>query len=175
MTTPQVITRSEQPTDHAAIARVNRLAFDRDAEADLVARIRASEEFDPSLSLVALLSGEVVGHILLSPIDIETACGDAPALALAPMAVLPERQRQGIGSQLVQAGLNTARRAGHCIAIVVGHPNYYPRFGFVPASRFDLRARFAVPNEAFMAMELQPGSINPAGGRVRYPTTFDGV
>jgi putative acetyltransferase len=175
MTTPRVAVRPEQPADHAAIAQVNRLAFERDSEAELVARIRAGDSFDPALSLVALQRDEVVGHILFSPIHIETSTGDVAALALAPMAVRPRVQRRGIGSRLVRAGLDAAHRSGHKAVIVVGHPNYYPRFGFIPASRFGLSAPFPAPDEAFLALELEPGGLTTAGGVVRYPSAFDGA
>ena len=119
--------------------------------------------------------GGVVGHILLSPIRIEASCGSVPALALAPMAVLPEFQRQGIGSELVSAGLDAARLGGHRIVIVVGHVDYYPRFGFTLAGKFGLSVSFPVPDQAFMARELVPGSLDGVSGPVRYPPAFDEV
>lgn len=167
--------RTEEPGDYAGIERVNRLAFGQDNEARLVAAIRAAAAFDPSLSLVAVCAGEVVGHILFSPIHVETEAGEIPALALAPMAVVPDRQRQEIGSQLVRGGLDAAGGAGHGIVIVVGHAAYYPRFGFTAASRFGLRAPFDVPDEAFMAIELTPGALTRVTGTVRYPAAFDEV
>ncbi len=164
--------RAEQPGDHIAIETVNRSAFGQPDEARLVASIRQTSGYDPSLSLVALRDGRIVGHILFSPIHIETDHGDSPALALAPMAVLPDWQRQGIGSELVRAGLDAARRAGHRIVIVVGHAEYYPRFGFVPAGKYRLRAPFPVPDEAFMVLKLSPGSLEGISGLVRYPPAF---
>lgn len=106
---------------------------------------------------------------------IEADNGDVPALALAPMAVLPECQGQGIGSELVRAGLTAARRAGHRIVVVVGHAEYYPRFGFVTAGRSGLRSPFPAPDEAFMVMTLTPGSLEGISGVVRYPAAFDAI
>ena len=108
--TGQVIIRGETPHDYDAIAVVNRHAFGQEEEGLLIKKIRGSGGFDPSLSLVAEFEGDVVGHILFSPIHIETECGGVPALALAPMAVLPNFQKQGIGSQLVRAGLDVSRQ-----------------------------------------------------------------
>ena len=167
--------RPEQPDDREAIAEVNRLAFGQNNEARLVAAVRNAEGFDPLLSLVALCDDRVVGHILFSPIHIETPRGAVPALALAPMAVHPDHQRQGIGSQLVRQGLDACRRLGHGIVVVVGHPDYYPRFGFKCAARFGLKAPFPAPEEAFMALSLSPHGQDGIAGTVRYPGPFEDV
>ena len=123
----RLVIRSEQLADHAAIAEVNREAFGQEGEPRLVAALRKAEGFDPALSLVALRDDAIVGHILFSPIQIEREGGDVPAIALAPMAVRPAFQRQGIGSALVRGGLEACRRAGHRIVVVLGHAEYYPR------------------------------------------------
>src|SRR5262245_48756412 len=120
----------------AAIRRVNEQAFGRSAEADLVDALRARGRI--SLSLVAERGGEVVGHILFSPVRVDSARGSIAGLGLAPMSVLPAHQRTGIGSLLVRAGLDECRRADHGWVVVLGHPEYYPRFGFVPARRHGL-------------------------------------
>jgi len=178
--------RHERPADAAAIASVVTAAFGQPDEAELVARLRADASFDPELSFVAVdddprpptSGGEpsgpgIVGDILLSRIHIERGRGEVvPALALAPMAVLPGRQRRGIGSLLVRAALNTARAKNHRLVVVVGHADYYPRFGFEPASRFGLHAPFGVPDAAFMVRARAPGALNQARGRVRYPPPF---
>lgn len=169
------IIRPERADDYVAIAEVNRLAFGRDNEARLVAAIRQAESFDPALSLVAVHADRVVGHILFSLIHIESDRGRIPAVALAPMAVLPDFQRQGIGTELVRQGLEVCRRAGHVIVIVVGHPDYYPRFGFVPAASHGIQAPFPVPDEAFMVLALAPRGLDEISGVIRYPAAFSDV
>ena len=96
-------------------------------------------------------------------------------LGLAPMAVAPEYQQQGIGSALVRSGLEHCRAAGYKAVIVLGHPRYYPRFGFVPASHFNIRSQYDAPDEAFMALELEPGALGEIGGVVKYHPLFDQV
>jgi putative acetyltransferase len=164
--------RGEQPQDREAIFRVNREAFGRETEARLVDALPRSEAFFPELSLVAVDEGGVVGHILFTRIQIKTASGPVPALALAPMAVLPGLQRQGIGSALVQRGLEECRRRGEKLVVVLGHPEYYPRFGFVPAGPHGIRAPFPPPPEAFMVLELDPGALEGVSGEVAYPPEF---
>ena len=168
--------RPELPADHATIDAILRCAFHGDAEARLVAAIRASDGFDPHLSLVAVVDERVVGHILFSPIRIESEGGAVtPAVALAPMAVMPECQRRGIGSALVRTGLEACRAGGHAIVVVLGHAEYYPRFGFERASSYGIRCPFDAPNDAFMALPLVPDALDDARGTVRYPAAFDGV
>lgn len=175
--TPDLLIRPETPTDFAAVAQVLQQAFPGPQEAVLVGQLRRRPDFRPELSLVAETAGAVVGHILLTPIHIEPAAGGAPtsSLALAPVAVLPAWQRQGIGARLIVAGLAAARSGGFGSVVLLGHPGYYPRFGFGPASRWGIRAPFEVPNEAFMALELQAGALAAAAGTVRYPEEFAGV
>jgi putative acetyltransferase len=160
--------RHEVAADHEAIRQVNQLAFGQDAEARLVDTLRDGGYF--RLSLVAELAGQVVGHILFSDLPIVTAAGTVPGLALAPLAVLPEFQNRGIGSALVRKGLETCRDQGHGIVIVVGHPHFYPRFGFST----ELAARLESPyaGEAFMALELVPGALDGVTGWVQYPPPF---
>lgn len=165
--------RPENIDDYTAIFEVNRLAFSGKAEPRLVEALRRSDDFISELSLVAEKSGDIVGHILFSPITIETQTGAVPALSLAPIAVRPELQRRGIGSELVRQGLERCRRLGHNIVIVIGHPHYYPRFGFSSARAQGLEAPFAVPDEAFMALELVPGALDGIEGMVIYPPAFN--
>jgi putative acetyltransferase len=156
------------PVEQSAIRAVNQAAFGRPDEADLVERLRA--EGAVLASLVAELEARVIGHILFTRMSIETPAGSIPAVALAPLAVLPEYQRQGIGGRLIQHGLERLRQQGERIVIVLGHPDYYPRFGF-----FCEKARFLespFPPEAFMAMELIPGALAGIRGTVRYPAAF---
>ncbi len=167
--------RPETAEDYAAIYEVNTLAFMGDSEAKLVDRIRLSSGFVPGLSLVALKDNKVAGHILFSLINVRTANGEVPVLCLAPMAVMPEFQRQGIGSLLVRKGLEECRKLGYSVVIVVGHAEFYPRFGFVPAREKGLEVVFDVPDEAFMVCEIIPGSLDKISGIVELPVTFDEV
>ncbi|UCD57603.1 MAG: N-acetyltransferase, partial [Candidatus Hydrogenedentota bacterium] len=118
---------------------------------------------------------QIVGHILFTPIIIETQRGAVSALALAPMAVRPEFQNQGVGSELVRQGLKECRRLGHKVVVVVGHPTYYPRFGFSSARAKGLEAPFHVSDEAFLALELVPAALDGRSGMVKYPSEFDEV
>jgi putative acetyltransferase len=140
---------------------VNELAFGGAAEAEIVEALRGAGAV--TLSLVADLGGEIVGHILFSPARVESARGEVQAVGLAPMAVLPDHQRRGVGTALVRAGLEWLRQRGHGAVIVLGHPTYYPRFGFVPASRFGVRWERPCPGEAFQALELVPGALRTGG------------
>ncbi|MFN7947778.1 MAG: N-acetyltransferase [Blastocatellia bacterium] len=163
--------RHEQPGDFAAIRRVNELAFGQQAEGDLVDRLRAAG--NAILSLVAVEDDQVVGHLLFSPVTIECEAENIAALGLAPMAVLPEWQNRGIGSQLVRAGLDECRRAGHQCIVVLGHHEYYPRFGFVPASRYGVSSEYNVADENFMLLELRAGSLPGRKGIAKYQPEFN--
>ena len=168
-----LIIRAETKEDIPAVRRVNELAFGQPDEATLVDALRAAAR--PHISLVAVEDGRVVGHIFFSPVTIE-AVDEAvdfgsTILGLAPMAVLPEYQRRGIGSQLVREGLSECRRIGCEVVVVLGHPEYYPRFGFVPASQKGLRCEYPVPDEAFMVAELKPGALT-VRGLVKYGPEF---
>ena len=165
----------ETDDDIATIRAVVTAAFGQTNEAKLVDAIRNSPNFISELSMVAAEDGDVLGHILFSPIVIAAQGQAVPALALAPLAVTPTRQRQGIGSQLVEAGLSKCRELGHGIVVVLGHSHYYPRFGFQRASRFGIHAPFPVPDEVFMVLELKPSALMGVSGTVQYPVYFDGV
>jgi putative acetyltransferase len=167
--------RPETPDDYAAVHEVNRLAFGRDNEARLVEVLRGTPDHIRDLSLVAEMDGRVVGHILFSPIQVRAFIRLVPALALAPMAVHPDFQRQGIGSALVRHGLDACRNLGHKIVIVLGHPEFYPRFGFVPAIPREILPPFDVPIESFMVCELVPDVCKRLHGVVRYPEAFNSV
>jgi len=164
-----ILIRPETSADHDAIRHVNRLAFGQGDEARLVDALRDGGFV--RVSLVAQQAGQVVGHILFSDLPIITGAGTVPALALAPMAVLPEVQRQGIGSALVQKGLEACRQQGHRIVVVVGHLHFYPRFGFSPKLATSLESPFS-GSDSFMAVELVPGALDGVAGRVQYPPPF---
>jgi putative acetyltransferase len=165
--------RSETIRDYPAIAKVNALAFGQENEAKLVEEIRHSHRYIPELSLVAEVEDAVVAHILFSYIDLvgeETL----QVLGLAPMAVLPHFQRQGIGSALVQAGLEIANARTEAIVIVLGHPPFYTRFGFEPSVNYGIESPFPVPKEFFMVKPLQSYQENYKG-KVVYPSAFEKV
>ena len=164
--------RPERASDHAAVHTVVSAAFGQPAEADLVAALRAVPRV---ISLVALDGEALVGHIMFSPLTVEGAGLELMALGLAPLAVAPARQRQGIGSALTFAGLDACRKAGADLVVVLGHPDYYPRFGFAPAHTLGLRCEYDAPPEAFMAQRLRPDAPLGAGGLVRYHPAFAAV
>lgn len=163
-----VVIRPETAADHPAIRDVNRLAFGRDDEANLVDALRDGGHV--RFSLAAEEAGRIVGHVLFGELAIVTEAGTVEALALAPLAVVPERQRRGIGSLLTREGLRTCAEAGRRIVVVLGHPEYYPRFGFSADLAARLKSPFSGP--AFMALELVPGALEGVVGEVRYPPPF---
>jgi putative acetyltransferase len=167
--------RPERPEDIESIHELNRLAFGGEEEVKLIKAIRGSDYFIPELSLVAVDDNRIVGHILYSPVTIESSESSVTALALAPMAVVPECQNKGIGTEMVKHGLAAGKKLGYTIVIVVGHPEYYSRFGFNPAREYSLEAPFEVPYDAFMARELVPGALKNVRGMVKYNPAFDSV
>ena len=162
--------RLETPEDITLINHVNQEAFGQKQEADIVDKLRKRGVL--TVSLVAVQDDVIVGHIAFSPVEITSDKSDFEALALAPMAVLPPHQNKGIGSQLVTAGLRECRRLGHEIIVVLGHPNYYPRFGFVPAKTKGIECEFEVPNEAWMVLELRKGASAGKQGKVSFQPKF---
>jgi len=169
-----IVIREESSEDIPAIYRINQAAFGRPQEALLVDRLRKEKAIIHSL--VAEEKGELIGHVLFSPIMVQSESGVVVvACALGPVAVLPDRQKEGIGSMLIEAGINLCRRAGYPAMFVLGHPSYYPRFGFRPASHFDTSCAYAVPEEAFMALELQEAALNSVSGVVHYHSEFNDV
>jgi putative acetyltransferase len=164
--------RAERPDDAAAITAVNDEAFGGTAESRLVESIRRSG--CPTISLVAVSSGLIVGHIFFSPIALESHPSIA-GIGLAPMAVLPAFQRQGIGSRLVEAGLQAGRNAGYELAVVLGHVDFYPRFGFRAARELGLTSIYTEAGDASMALELRPGALAGRAGLVTYRPEFADV
>jgi putative acetyltransferase len=160
--------RDERPDDAGRIRSVNLAAFETSTEADLVDALRGDAA--PLISLVAEEDGNIVGHILFSPATL-VAEPKVALMGLAPMAVVPARQRVGIGSQLVVEGLERCRRANVTAVVVVGHAEYYPRFGFIPACELSLRCEYDVPANAFMVRELHDGALKGFTGTIRYHPT----
>jgi putative acetyltransferase len=169
-----VTIRQETAADHDAVRAVNEGAFGRPTEADLVDSLRSDPSFVPELSLAAETEHGVVGYVLFTRVTVD-GHPDLPLLGLAPVAVLPDHQSRGIGSELIRRGLDLAREMGYLAVVLLGHPHYYPRFGFVPASRLGLKSTYDVPDEVFMAMELQGGSLEDVNGTVHYSAPFSAV
>ncbi|HUU46152.1 MAG TPA: N-acetyltransferase [Acidobacteriota bacterium] len=166
-----LVIRRETPADNDAVRRVNNEAFGQPNEADLVEALRTRGAL--TLSLVAERDGIIVGHILFTPATIESEGSTIKTTTLAPMSVLPEYQNLGIGSDLVRSALAECRGLGHRAAFVLGHPDYYPRFGFVPSkSRYGIDCEFEVPDDVFMALELVPGALEGIRGTMKYQPEF---
>ena len=164
-----VVIRSERDGDAAAIRRVVERAFGRREEAALVDALRGRAE--PHVSLVASIGRDIVGHVLFTPVTIESAPATL-SLGLAPLAVIPEHQRRGVGSRLVRDGLDACRALGCGLVVVLGDPAFYGRFAFEPARRHDLRSEYDAPDDAFMVIELVEGCLGGAHGLVRYRPEF---
>ena len=162
--------REEQPQDIKAVREVNIRAFGQIQEADIIDKLRQNCSDLPSL--VALKQNQVVGHILFSPVIVDNKDGTAQGMGLAPMAVLPEHQRQGFGSELIRAGIEKLKSRRCPFVIVLGHPAYYPRFGFEPASLYGIRSEWEVPDNVFMILMLNKSKMRDISGVVRYRGEF---
>ena len=158
--------REERAGDIPEIRTVNQHAFEQDQEGNIVEALRSNGAV--LLSLVAMLDRRVVGHILYSPVSL----GCVNGAALGPMAVLPQHQRQGIGSRLIEEGNRRLKESGCPFIIVVGHPNFYPRFGFVPASTRGISCEWEIPDEAFMVLTLDDARMSGASGLAQYRPEF---
>ncbi|MFC1917093.1 GNAT family N-acetyltransferase [Chloroflexota bacterium] len=162
--------RPETPGDIALISSVNDEAFGQKQEGELIVKLRNRGVL--TVSLVAVQDDEIIGHIAFSPVKVASKRAIFQAVSLAPMAVLPAYQREGIGSQLVTAGLEECRCLQHEIVFVVGHPDYYPRFGFVPARSEGIDCEFEVPDEAWLVLELRQGALAGRRGTVKFRPEF---
>jgi putative acetyltransferase len=158
--------RDEQPRDIGAVRDVNREAFGQDLEGRIVDALRANGA--AAVSLAAIDGGVIVGHIIFSPLSVGALLG----VGLGPMAVVPNRQRQGIGSRLVEAGIERLRHIGCPFVVVIGHPSFYPRFGFEPAAAYGLTCEWDVPAEAFMVNILNPEVRDRLRGVAQYRAEF---
>ena len=165
--------RREEEFDRSEVYRIHQSAFERNDEADLVEKLRTNKQFNPKLSFVALRNGQLVGHVLFTPVLIDskpTSC-----LAFAPVSISKEYQRQGIGSELIEYALNEVKGQGYSAVIVLGHEDFYPRFGFLPAKNFHLRPSFPLEREnCYMVLELIPNVLKNEGhqGIVQYLPEF---
>ncbi len=168
-----ITVRSENPEDYDQVFKVLSDAFKQDNEGRLVEALRKSPSFVPELSLVALLNKTIVGHVLFTKVIVKSEIKETEILSLAPVAVLSKYQNQGIGSSLIRKGLEECKRLDFGIVNVLGHPNYYPRFGFKPASQYGIKAAFEAPDDAFMIMELVPGAVKGVSGVLIYPPEFN--
>ncbi len=170
----EVKIRQENKEDIKEVYEINSVAFGQEDEAKLVDLLRDSDTFVPELSLVALIDEKIVGHILFTKIKIvDQRQNEFGSLALAPLAVIPELQKKGIGGKLIRAGLDKAKELYFKSVIVLGHKHYYPKFGFVPTSKWNIKSPFDVSTEAFMAIELIEDGLKDVCGTVKYPKEFD--
>jgi len=165
--------RNELKKDYPEITKVNDICFGRKAESKLIKELRKASEFKAELSVVALYDNQLVGHILFTPMKIQSEDNSFDTLTLAPMSVLPDFQNKSVGKLLVIYGLQAAKDLGFKSVVVLGHQSYYPKFGFEPASKWEISSPFPAPDEAFMAIELEQNSLANVKGRVVFPTAFN--
>ncbi|MHC5076186.1 MAG: GNAT family N-acetyltransferase [Planctomycetota bacterium] len=163
--------RQEQPEDITAIRMINELAFGRPEEADIVDKLR--ENCSDTLSLVAVQEGQIIGHIFFSPVVIENDEKEIHGMGLAPMAVIPDYQRKGVGSMLVKAGIEKIKQTLCPFIIALGHPEFYPCFGFERASIYGIRSQWEVPDEAFMVLILDNEVMSGVSGTASYREEFN--
>lgn len=174
-----VIIRQEKETDYNEVFLLTESAFrsleiSNHNEQFLVERLRKTDTFIPELSLVAIINDKIVGHILLTRLIIRTEKGEIPSLSLAPVSVHPDFQKKGIGGMLINKAHSIAKKLGFKSIILVGHPDYYPRFGYRKASEFGISFPFDAPDNACMVVELVKNSLKYANGVVEYPKEFFG-
>lgn len=176
--TPNITIRKEIPKDHNWVIELTAKAFEtmpfsEGDEDKLVARLRNAPGFIPELSLVAELDGLIVGHILFTPLVIDNGQQQFESLVLGPVSVLPEFQKQGIGGKLIRAGHQKAVELGFRSVILIGHPEYYPRFGYKPASTWGIKTHYELPSDdVFMAVELTETALKNVSGMVIFPPEF---
>lgn len=165
--------RPEKSSDIDKVWEINVAAFETDTEAKIVNALR--ETCKSYISLVAEVDGEIAGHILFTPVELVDDRSGLKLMGLGPMAIMPKYQNKGIGSQLVKEGLEQCLRQGYDAVVVLGHPNYYPRFGFVPSIKYGIRSEYEVPDEVFMILELKKNSLKGKSGIIKYNSAFDSV
>lgn len=168
-----IVVRQETPIDYPSVYNINIAAFKHGEEAKLVDRLRSSSTFIPELSLVACVDNNVVGYILFTKINIVGNGDNRESLALAPVSVLPEWQKRGIGSILINRGLELAKELGYKSVIVLGHEDYYPRFGFSPTNKWGIKPPFNIPEKLFFGLELEENAFANLDGTVVYSKEFE--
>ena len=173
----QITIRKEQPADYPAVFEIVELAFRTMPMADgeeqfLVEKLRKNKDYLPELSLVAEADRKLVGHILFTPLKITDGISVFNSLTLAPVSVLPEYQYQGIGSKLIEEGHRISKTLGFTSCFVLGHPDYYPRFGYQPTGKWGIPPPYGAPPEAFMAIEFVPRALKGVSGHVKYLPEF---
>jgi predicted N-acetyltransferase YhbS len=171
----KIAIRQETEADYSGVYQLNAEAFGQEAEAKLVDALRISDAFIPELSLIATIDNTLIGHILFTKIKIRNGDTTFNSLALAPMAVSVSYQNKGIGSQLVTKGLHRAKMLGYSSVIVLGHKEFYPKFGFVPADKWHIRSPYDVPTDVFMGIELTKNGLKGIEGTVEYAKEFENV
>lgn len=169
--------REEQKSDYTIVEKLIELAFEHEEKSDhrehfLVERLRKCDAFVPQLSLVAELGGEVIGHILLTKVEIVSSDRSVTSLGLAPVAILPEYQGRGVGSALIREAHSRAAALGYRSCVLLGHKDYYPKFGYRKAIDFGIEFPFDIPHEYCMAVELVPGGLDGVHGTVKYSQPF---
>ena len=168
----EVNIRKERKNDYNQIRKINDLAFGQENEGKMIESLRKTSDYNASLSLVAEIKEKIVGHILFYPVKIKNEEKEYIVLSLAPLAVRPENQNMGIGSKLVKKGIEIAKETDFGIILVVGHPKYYPRFGFKPASNWDIKLPIEAPDDAVLVLELKVDALKNCSGIVEFPKEY---
>ena len=176
----ETIIRQEKPSDHNAVFQLIKTAFQNEeftdhSEHHLVDRLRKADGYIPELSLVAIIDEQIVGHILMTPIKIKGEQNSWTSLALAPVSVLPDYRKKGIGGQLIKAAHKQSIELGYKSVVLIGHEHYYPKFGYLQAHNFGIKFPFEAPKENCMAIELVENGLANIKGIVEYPEAFFGT
>lgn len=167
--------RVEKIKDHESVRRVNMIAFGRKAESELVDSIRNTDAFISELSLVAVLRDRIIGHLLISKVQIESNDHSEEILSLAPISVIPEYQRMGVGTKLIESALIKCGSLGYPALVVLGNPKFYTKFGFKEASKYEIKSHYNIPSEAYMVLFYDDSKIGSVKGFVKYPKEFDNI
>lgn len=173
----EITLRQENKNDFQSVFQLIEKAFEKEEYSDhkeqfLVERLRKSDAFIPELSIVAELDGKIVGHILFTKLKIKNDLNSFESLALAPVSVLPEFQEKGIGSKLILYGHEIAKDLGYKSVILLGHQDYYPRFGYEVCEKYNIKMPFDVPAENCMVIALTEDGLKDVNGEVVYPSVF---